>query len=343
MKNMLKLNKRRPIGGIWLCLVASSLLLLLAACGTDKPSASPGATSPASTQPAATTASESSSESPANNSGGETTRTFSTVMGDVEIPAHPQRIIAQGLLPYFLMFDVKPIGSTNWEIAYPHLAGLTDGIEDTGFIDGASVEKILSLQPDLIVTVEPTMYEPFSKIAPTVVIPYDKLGDTHADTRLFGQLLMQEDKAEQILAEFDRKIAETKEKLRPVLDSGETFSLIGAFDKTHYIYGSGIYRGGLTMYKYIGLQAPPIIQEQVLDKNKDILEISLEKIPDYAGDHIFLDVSNGAEFDESSRLWQSIDAVKNGKVHKLDIDIFWPYDPLAISQQMDELVKMLLP
>ncbi|OXS52414.1 hypothetical protein B1A99_34205 [Cohnella sp. CIP 111063] len=338
MKIMFKLGNHRPIGGIWLCLVAS-LLLLLAACGTDKPSASTGSTPPASTAPAASTPSESS----ADNSSGETTRTFNTVMGDVEIPAHPQRIIAQGLLPYFLMFDVKPIGSTNWEIQYPHLAGLTDGIEDTGFIDGASVEKILSLQPDLIVTVEPTLYEPFSKIAPTVVIPYDKIGDVHADTRLFGELLGEKDKAEQILAEFDRKTAETRDKLRPVLDSGETFSLIGAFDKTHYIYGRGIYRGGLTMYKYIGLQAPPLIQEQVIDKNKDLLEISLEKIPEYAGDHIFLDVSNGAEFDESSGLWQSIDAVKNGNVHKLDTDIFWPYDPLAISQQMDELVKMLLP
>jgi len=264
-------------------------------------------------------------------------------MGDVEIPSHPQRIIAQGLLPYFLMFDVKPIGSTSWEIKYPHLEGLTEGIEDTGFIDGASVEKIVSLQPDLIVTVEPTMYETFSKIAPTVIIPYDNIGDVHKDTRLFGELLGQKDKAEQILAEFDRKAAEIKEKLRPILDSGETFSLIGAFDKTYYIYGSGIYRGGLTMYKYIGLKAPTIIQEQIIDKNKDLLEISLENIPEYAGDHIFLDVSNGAEFDESSRLWQSIDAVKNGKVNKLNTDIFWPYDPLAISQQMDKLVEMLLP
>ena len=337
-----RLDKRYRLG--WaLCIAA---MLLLSACGADKSESAAGAAPSASSASEDPASSPPSSGSPAvhtDNSAGEATRTFGTIMGDVEIPAHPQRIIAQGLLPYFLMFDVKPIGSTSWEIEYPHLAGLTDGIEDTGFIDNASVEKILSLQPDLIVTVEPTLYEPFSKIAPTVVIPYDKIGDVHEDTRLFGELLGKQDEAEQILAEFDRKTEETKEKLSPILNGNETFSLVGAFDKTYYIYGSGIYRGGLTLYKYLGLRAPSIIQEQIIDKNKDLLEISLEKIPEYAGDHIFLDVSNGASFDESGGLWQSIDAVKNGKVHKLDTDIFWPYDPLAISQQMDEIVKMLLP
>lgn len=302
-----------------LLLLSLASLLLLAACGssTDK-----------------------DGNATEENNG---TRLFSTINGDIEIPTHPKRIVTQGFLPYFIQFGVKPVGAPSWEIEYPHLAGKTDGIVDIGVIDAGAVESILSLKPDLIVTVAQEMYEQLSKIAPTIVIPYDAVGDVYADTRLFGSLLGKEEEAEQWLVEFDKKVAESRDKLQAAVKDGETFSLIGAFDKTYYIYGDGIYRGGQAMYKHLGLQPPAIIQQQLMDADKDLIEVSLEVIPDYAGDHIFLDVSNGSKFDESEAVWQSIDAVKNGRVYRLNTDIFWPYDPMAVYMQLDEVLKLIAP
>lgn len=302
-----------------LLLLSIAVLLLLAACGSsgDKDGNS------------------------AESSNG--TRLFTTINGDIEIPAHPQRIVTQGFLPYFIQFGVKPVGAPSWEIEYPHLAGKTDGITDIGVIDAGSVETILSLQPDLIVTVAQEMYEQLSKIAPTIVIPYEAVGDVYTDTRLFGNLLGKEAEAEQWLMDFDKKVADSREKLQAVVKDGDTFSLIGAFDKTYYIYGDGIYRGGQAIYKHLGLHPPAIIQQQLMDADKDLIEVSLEVIPDYAGDHIFLDVSNGAKFDESDAVWQSIDAVKNGRVYRLNTDVFWPYDPLAVYMQLNEVLELLAP
>lgn len=276
-----------------------------------------------------------------SNSREGATRIFSTVNGDIEILANPQRIVTQGLLPYLLAFDVKPVGAPSWEIEYPHLAGMTDGIEDIGVIEASSLEKILELKPDLIITVAGEMYDQLSKIAPTIVIPYDTIGDAHADMRMFGELLGKQEQAEQWLAKFDQKVADSKEKIGKLIKPEDTFSIISAFDKTHYIYGEGIYRGGLTIYKYLGLKPPTLVKEQLIDADKELLEVSFEVIPDYAGNHVFLDVSNGGSLNETSQVWQSMEAVKNDQVYKLDVDIFWPYDPLAIMMQMDELLLML--
>ncbi|GBF76823.1 hypothetical protein PA598K_05315 [Paenibacillus sp. 598K] len=324
--------------------IIAIVLTVIAACGNgnaDQKEVNEASNATGSQHSAPTNDTSGETEPSSEDEAQSSTRTFHTIKGDIVIPAAPQRVVTQGFLPYFLLFDIKPIGAPYWEIEYPHLAGLTDGIEDIGQIDGGSVEKILSLQPDLIVTVAQDMYEQYSKIAPTVVIPYESIGDAHKDLRLFGELLGKEAEAEAWLEDFDQKVESSKQELQTLNMENETFSLIGAFDKTYFIYGDGIYRGGQAMYKYLGLKPPAIIQEQVMDAGKETLEISMEVIPDYAGDHIFLDVSNGAVFDEKSALWNSIPAVKNNRVYRLNTDIFWPYDPLAVEMQLDEVLKLL--
>ncbi|MED1724614.1 hypothetical protein [Brevibacillus parabrevis] len=64
-----------------------------------------------------------------------------------------QRIVTQGYLAQFLAFGVKPVRAPYWEMESPHVKDLTAGIADIGQIDGSSVEKILALNLDLIVTV----------------------------------------------------------------------------------------------------------------------------------------------------------------------------------------------
>lgn len=77
-----------------------------------------------------------------------------------------------------------------------------------------------------------------------------------------------------------------------------------------------------------------------MDAGHELIEISEEVIPDYAGDHILLDINNNGQLDESGSVWQSIPAVKNGRAHRLDPDLFWPYDPLAVLEQIDALLEM---
>jgi len=291
-------------------------------------------------------ATKSNSESPQSESksNSETdTKVIKTVDGDVEIPANPQRIVTQGYLANFLVFDVKPVGAPYWEMESPYTMELSEGITDIGQIDGGSVEKILSLKPDLIVTVggDEKLNEQYRKIAPTLVIPYGTYHEVHDEMRAFGEILGKEKEAEKWLKEFDKKVAKAKDSIKGLIREGTTFSLMGPFGKDFYVYGDGVNRGGQAIYQQLGLTPPKLVRKDLIEPKINALSISQEKIADYAGDYIFLDISGEAEFDENDPVWSTIDAVKNNKVFYLNPERFWPYDPIAVESQVEEIAKML--
>lgn len=271
------------------------------------------------------------------------TKIIKTVDGDVEIPANPQRIVTQGYLANFLVFDVKPVGAPYWEMESPYTMELSEGITDIGQIDGGSVEKILSLKPDLIVTVggDEKLNEQYRKIAPTLVIPYGTYHEVHEEMIAFGAILGKEKEAEEWLKEFDKKVAKAKDSIKGLIREGTTFSLMGPFGKDFYIYGDGVNRGGQAIYQQLGLTPPKLVRKDLIEPKINALSISQEKIADYAGDYIFLDISGEAEFDENDPVWSTIDAVKNNKVFYLNPERFWPYDPIAVESQVEEIAKML--
>ncbi|KUF30351.1 MULTISPECIES: ABC transporter substrate-binding protein [Lysinibacillus] len=271
------------------------------------------------------------------------TKIIKTVDGNVEIPANPQRIVTQGYLANFLVFDVKPVGAPYWEMESPYTMELSEGITDIGQIDGGSVEKILSLKPDLIVTVggDEKLNEQFRKIAPTLVIPYGTYHEVHDEMRAFGEILGKEKEAEEWLKEFDKKVAKAKDSIKGLIREGTTFSLMGPFGKDFYVYGDGVNRGGQAIYQQLGLTPPKLVRKDLIEPKINALSISQEKIADYAGDYIFLDISGEAEFDENDPVWSTIDAVKNNKVFYLNPERFWPYDPIAVESQVEEIAKML--
>lgn len=287
--------------------------------------------------------SESTKQSVSNNQATADTKIIKTVDGDVEIPANPQRIVTQGYLANFLVFDVKPVGAPYWELESPYTMELSEGITDIGQIDGGSVEKILSLKPDLIVTVggDEKLNEQYRKIAPTLVIPYGTYHEVHKEMRAFGEILGKEKEAEVWLQKFDEKVVKAKDSIKGLIKEGTTFSLMGPFGKEFYVYGDGVNRGGQAIYQQLGLTPPEIVRKDLIEPNINALSISQEKIADYAGDYIFLDISGEAEFDEKDPVWSTIDAVKNNRVFNLNPERFWPYDPIAVESQVEEIASML--
>ncbi|MCG7406621.1 ABC transporter substrate-binding protein [Paenibacillus sp. ACRRX] len=333
----------------WGVILITIFLVILSGCSGESQSAQ----SESTTNTAVTTNSGDSGQTAKNtspqtkqNSTVDTeaqTRIVSTVHGDVEIPANPQRIVTQGYLADFLALGVKPVGAPYWEIESPYVKSLSAGIEDIGQIDGGSVEKMLSLSPDLIVTVggDDKLNEQYRKIAPTVVIPYGTYHEVHIEMRAFGKMIGKEKEAEAWLTEFDEQVKKAKDAIKGVVKEGITFTIMGPFGKDFYIYGDTVNRGGQAIHQQLGLTPTPKVKQDLIDKKINALSISEEKMADYAGDYIFLDISGGAEFDEKSPVWASLEAVKNKRVFKLDGDRFWPYDPIAVQSQVQEVAAMI--
>ncbi|WP_238600627.1 ABC transporter substrate-binding protein [Metasolibacillus meyeri] len=270
-----------------------------------------------------------------------TTKMVSTINGDIEIPTQVERLVVDAYLPTSLLLGVKPVGATEQDLINVHIQDQIDGIENTG---DSSVEKILALKPDLIIIAnsDAEAYAKLSKIAPTIVLPYETYRTVEEEVRGLAEILGKQAEGEAWLTEFEEKVKGNREKLAAVMEPDETVAIFGAFGKEFYLYGDGIYRGGQAIYKQLQLKAPERIQKELIDEGITYQLIAYEVLPEYAGDYIFLDESYGGELDKEDSLWQSISAVKNDRVLYLDGARFWPFDPIAVLAQVEEVTNLLV-
>ncbi|UFJ39445.1 iron-hydroxamate ABC transporter substrate-binding protein [Brevibacillus humidisoli] len=310
------------------------LSALVAACGGGNNGNGGGA----ATIPATEKPQESSTEAPAAK-----VRTFTTVKGEVEIPVKPQRIVTDYYGGELLSVGANVVGVEPMAFDNPFLKERLKGAENIG--DPINVEKTLQLEPDLIVVMYDKNYEALSKIAPTLYIPYGTTTDVYETVRLFGDIAGEPEKAEQFIARFEQKAAEGREKLQGVIDENATFGLYELTDKGDlWIFGNNAGRGGQAVYNALQLRMP----EKMTGDDTQTLQLSLETLPEYAADYMFLTTYDPQKKGEAqkqlldSSVWQGLSAVKNNTVFYNDFQTFYPYDPISVTEQIDLIVDMLI-
>lgn len=322
-------------------IMLAGLMLMVAACGNSNS----GGNEAVQSSLAATN--ESVEKEQAEVEVEAETRTIDTPNGPLEIPSNPQRIIMDGYLPNMLILGIKPIGATQWELENKVIQKQIDGIENIG---ERSLEKMLALEPDLIITwlnpaADQNIIDQYSKIAPTLVVPYGHFDNIYELTRYFGDVLNKSAEAEEWLADLDRLSADARSQLAEVVDPEATFALMGVFvvDSNFFIYGDGAYRGGEAIYQHLQLKAPEKQRQEMIGK-EEYRQISYEVVADYAGDYIFLDQGDmiAEVWGENEGVWRSLDAVKNDRVFNLDPDLFWGNDPISLKLQIEEVTRMII-
>lgn len=275
----------------------------------------------------------------------EAMRAVSTVHGEIYIPRNPQRIVALNYLGYLLTLDLKPVGAIRQELNYPFLKDKIAGIADVGGYP-YSLEKILALAPDLIITMDGHNYQQLSRIAPTIVIPWTSR-DTYDQLRELAALLDRTAAAEEWIRGFEIQEKQARAEIAGVLGDDETVGVYEIWAKAFWVVNRYYGRGTRNLYQTLKLKPPASIDQYALGK-KSGLNMSLELLPRYAADHIFLSVpaaEGGAKrFQEitNSVIWRNLPAVKAGRVYQLDFDEFFSADPLALERQLWLQVEMLI-
>ncbi|MEJ3719773.1 ABC transporter substrate-binding protein [Paenibacillus polymyxa] len=267
----------------------------------------------------------------------------------VSIPANPQRVVTTQYLDAMLALGVKPVGAASHVLEGDYLKGKIDGIADIG--NPTNVEKVLELQPDLIIATEdtpPEVKEQLEKIAPTVAVSFGD-GDVFKQLRDVAAVLGKDKEAEQWIASFDKKAEESRKKLAGKFKKDETVTIYMAYDKNVLrVYGAR--NVGHVIYRSLELNPPEYIRQKLAKDPRfnyvyDV--ISMEKLPELSGDRIIMLVYDEASKDgmlkqiEQSALWRNLPAVKNHKVYFIKADPWFTYSPLAIDQSLDEAIKML--
>ena len=264
------------------------------------------------------------------------TRTVDTDKGPVEIPADPQVIVSDYYLGELLAVDVKPVIASPYALNNPFLAGLCDGIEPLNTVSAeTSLEMIAEKQPDLIITITEADYDKYAKIAPTVYVA----DGTRSDEDLFrylASLVNREEAADAYIAEFNDKVDAVKDEMVSIVGD-RTVSILEVWPQEIYAMGSHFARGGSILYDKWGLKAPAAIQGPMVEGDEAYEVISVEALPQYAGDFICYGVLDGADsaYVDDSQLWQNLPAVQAGRVMPYEQVAFMHRDPITLTNQLE--------
>ncbi|KKD54074.1 MULTISPECIES: ABC transporter substrate-binding protein [Paenibacillus] len=266
----------------------------------------------------------------------------------ISIPANPQRVVTTQYLDAMLALGVKPVGAASHVLEGDYLKGKIDGIADIG--NPTNVEKVLELQPDLIIATEdtsPEVREQLEKIAPTVAVSFGD-GDVFKQLRDVAAVLGKDKEADQWIASFDKKAEEGRKKMAGKFKKDEKITIYMTYGKDVLrVYGAR--NVGHVIYRSLELNPPEYIRQKLAKDPKYNFvydSISMEKLPELSGDRIIMLVYDEATKDgmlkeiEQSALWRNLPAVKNHKVYFIKADPWFTYSPLAIDQSLDEAVNM---
>lgn len=282
------------------------------------------------------------------------TKVVSHALGEIEIPANPQRVVVlddQVLLDPVLALGVKPVGALscfNCEEGFRGIPNdLVTDISDVGTRSEPSLERILSLKPDLIVAREwqRSSYDLLSDIAPTVVVDYYSISDFKERLRYFGQVLGKSDRAESLLTQYQERIQELQQQLGEQLETS-TISVIRLMGSTDVFSTS---KPGLFTFSQIigdvGLKLTQIQQEQ----EEDDLTFGIEALPQHDADFLFITTHHPLTEGEKANsdplfflnqpIWSQLKAVQNKQVYK----VYWDVGgPIGANRVIDDLYKYLV-
>lgn len=271
-------------------------------------------------------------------------RLIEHALGETCVPENPQRIIPLDLVIFDLLMEmgVPPVGvpeivlSTYLDM-HPDLEEIVNQFEgeltDIGF--PPNVEKVLSVEPDLIISphdfFSEILYPQLSEVAPTVLfepIP----GDWAARLVFAGEVFGQSERVDELLAEYDARLELLKEYLPENADE-ITISLIRVLPGQMGMVISA--SAGDALIRQAGLARPEAQDydyDVVLNEMNGWPEIrfSMEELLLADGDYIFI----FGQPDEltSNPLWQSLSAVQNGRA--FEVGYYWWGDSLYSAHKM---------
>lgn len=277
-------------------------------------------------------------------------RTVNHVAGKTCVPIEPKRLIVLGIATMgdALALGVKPVGTILYfdkNNSPSYLEGKLDGIETVGLPYQPNLETILTLNPDLIISMYPDQapYEQLSQIAPTVVDDWKGFPSWKEHFNFVARVLGKTEKAEQVWAHYERRIQDLRTAL------GDNYQDIEV-SFVHICCGSvaldvkNSFSG--IILEDIGLSRPPV-QDVVADSG--IVSLSEELLMNIDGDIIFVAVDR--EDDEAEKLlkqlqqkplWNNLRVVQQGRVYPVNYPTWRGGNPLAANAIIDDLFKYLV-
>lgn len=270
------------------------------------------------------------------------------------IPQAPQRVVVLDqsfALGIGLQMGLPIVGAPLTRMSDTELLNkaVAAGVTDLGFITEPSLERLVALQPDLILGfigdtgLASSIYPMLSSLAPTLL---DTSGDWRAFYRRVGGLTGRDDEVETLFADFETRLDQIREKVSD--DLTVSIIRITPWDFQVYTDGPGTYapfeilaQAGVKRSDYETAPDGPVLKrpdwEELAALDGDILLYIVGGTNDSATSGRHEDVTGNP-------LWQMLPAVQAGRVHQIDPGIWMEFNGLHSAHRvLDDIERLIIP
>jgi len=260
------------------------------------------------------------------------TITYQSQSGPIEVPANPERVVVlSSFAGHVMALDVNIVGVDSWSKMNPRFE---ERLKDAEEVTDEDIEKIMELNPDLIIGLSNTKnVDKLSQIAPTVTFTYGKV-DYLTQFLEIGKLLNKEKEAQAWIDDFKKRAQKAGEEIKAKIGENATVSVIENFDKQLYVFGDNWARGTEILYQEMKLNMPEKVKEMALEAG--YYALSAEVLPEYAGDYLIISKNDDADnsFMETDT-YKNMPAVKNNRVFVANAKEFYFNDPISLDYQLE--------
>jgi len=254
-----------------------------------------------------------------------------------------ENLVSLGVMPVGVA-DVK--GYTAWVSAAP----LDEGVEDVGTRGEPSVDALVGLDPDLVVTttdLPENIINQIEKFVPVLVVrganadaPIEQMRD---NLMLTAEAVGKTEEAEALLADYDASVAEGAAEIAEAGMEGQEFVMADG-----WLQGSSVAIRMFTAESLVGAVGNELgmvnAWEGKGDPDYGLAQTDVEGLTKL-GDVQFLyyanDADGGDAFEEGlsdNAIWEATPFVENGNVHRLPDGIWMFGGPLSVEQFIDASV-----
>jgi iron complex transport system substrate-binding protein len=206
---------------------------------------------------------------------------------------------------------------SSWETTKPYFE--KHQVEDLGSTGKINLEKLLEMEPDIILAgqYDDEVLDQLEKIAPVIVLDNSRvIEDWKASLREVSVIIGEEDTAEKYIEETEQLIQNAKDQINAL--NIQSVSFVRLYKKSFWLLSQESTQMNAFYDKEHGLGLP--LPQNMPEDNTG--ELTLEALAELNPEYIFLSSKNADSdyLDELSKnsVWNALTAVKGNHVYQID-------------------------
>ena len=277
------------------------------------------------------------------------TRTVEGYFGPVEVPMAPDRLVAAEsiTLGHLLALGVSPVAAAVNQNSLPtYQADKMTGVLDVTEGDGMNLEKALSTDPDLIVTVvgdktdgawNQKFYDQYSAAMTTFgyLTGYTYIEEIQGGLDAVARAIGRDANAAELAGAYQARVAELGQRVKK---AGLGKRPVSTVRLSQGYYSVRVGTSESIAFRALGMTQPP----DQRDPAAFSIELSLERLDVLnEADTLFVYADDNAAADrskvEATPLWKTLEPVRNGRVVWVNSGIWNSIDIIGLMHILDDI------